>query len=115
MSTENRLSVRDGIDMIDGHTFLTVEGAREVCATLDINFDEALVISWQTTQEAWETYGFMPTTCPGSGVDGLRLSYHVAHEIGIEEPPGRAYIGTGKQGQANKQAIRQKLSEIGKL
>ncbi len=112
---DSKFSVREAVDLIDGHIFLTVETAREVCAALEISFDEALVISWQTQQEAWEKYGFVPQVNPGSGIDGLRLSYHVAKALGIEEPPGRAYIGTGKQAQANKQAIRQKLSELGKL
>ncbi len=113
MSAE-QLSVRDAIEYLDGHTLLSVDGARMACQALGVELDEKLIIVWETAQEAWDKWGFHATISPGRGVDGLRLSYHVASALEID-PPGHAYTGVGFQSQANRRAIRQKLSELGKL
>jgi hypothetical protein len=109
-----KLTASNAVDCLNGHVILSVERAREVCQVLEVHFDENLVMSWETGQEAQQKYGFIATVSPGTGVDGLRLSYHVAKELGLDAP-GQCYIGVGKQSHANQQAIRQQLSILGKL
>lgn len=109
------LTVLEAVDSLNGHAILSADGARRVCLTLGIELDETLVMSWQTVQEAYDKYGFFATKEAGDGVDGLRLSYHVAKALGIQDPPGRNFTGKGFQSRANQQAIRQRLSELGRL
>ena len=107
--------IRDAIERLDGHTIMTVKSAKDICQLLDIPFDDKLVMSWKDRQDAWDTYGFVATEQgPGSGVDGLDLSYYIAEQLGLGRP-GSGFTGKGFQSRANQQAIRQKLSEFGKL
>lgn len=102
------------LERLDGHVMLSPETAREVCAVLDVPFPEEFILSWQTTQEAWERYGFVATIAPGQGVDGLALSYHVCSQLGID-PPGRHFVGKGFQSKANGDAIKKRLDEFQSL
>lgn len=109
------MNVREAIECLRGHNVLSVSSARLVCETLHLPFDETLVLSWQTRDEAFQKYGFVAYSEPDSGVFGLNLSYHVAKALGIQEPPGQKFTGKGYQSQANSQAILQVLSERGMI
>jgi hypothetical protein len=107
--------IREAVAHLDGHAILSANAAKEVCQTLDIPFNDQLLLRWQNREEAWNTYGFVATAQgAGEGVDGLDLSYHVAEHLGLGRP-GAAFGGKGYQARANQQAIRRKLSELGKL
>lgn len=104
-------SVEDAINALDGHAVLTVEGAKEICQTLGVPFDETLIFSWETSRQALDDYGFFPyTEGKGSGVDALRLSYTIVQQLGIQPAPGNAFSGKGFQARANREAIREKLT-----
>jgi hypothetical protein len=106
--------VREAIECLDGHAVMSPDSARQVCEAIGVDFNERLVMSWQTAQEAIQTLGFFPVASIGQGVDGLDLSYHIAEQLNLGRP-GAGFTGRGFQSRANQQAIRQKLSEAGKL
>lgn len=110
------MNILEAVAHLDGHTIITTETADAVCKTLEVPpYSKQLVMSWQSRQEALDTYGFVAIhDGPGSGVDGLDLSYHVTTSLGIDRP-GSCFSGVGLQARTNQQAIRQKMSELGKL
>lgn len=110
------MHIRDAIERLDGHvTVMTVTSAKKICQALDLPFGEKLIMSWESSQQAWEKYQFIPVeNGPGEGVDGLKLSYHITEHLGLGKP-GYTFTGVGFQARANRQAICQKLSELGKL
>jgi hypothetical protein len=98
----------------DGHSVLTEEAARAVCGVLGVAYPTELVISWQGAADAFGRYGFLPyDDVPGSGVEGLDLSYHVARSLGLGAP-GSGFTGRGFQAQANARAIEAHITSISK-
>jgi hypothetical protein len=102
-------------DLLEGHGFISVQAAREVCAAADVLFISDLVISWQSRADAFSRYGFIPT-CEGagSGVDSLDLSYYLCRQFHLDAP-GHAFSGVGSQSRANTDAILQELDKRGLL
>lgn len=95
--------------LVDGHSVLSEETAREVCEVLGVPFPEDAVMQWAGQADAYRRYGFLPFEDePGTGVGNLELSYHVARALGLDAP-GSAYGGKGFQARANVRAIRQRL------
>ena len=98
----------------DGHSVLSEEGARQVCAVFGVSFADWLVMRWESKQDAYDRYGFIAVEDgPSSGVNCLDLSYHVASALGLGAP-GRTFTGRGFQARANSQAIAQRVREDGK-
>lgn len=100
-------------EALEGHQVLSVEYAQTICQWLAIPFDEQLVISWNSKQQAWREYGFVAVKETGSCVFGLDLSYYVCAKLGIDPAPGAHFTGKGFQTQANFSAIKKKLEERG--
>src|SRR6266536_2525360 len=93
----------------DGHSVLGVEGAIALCEAVGVPFSGELVFAWESTEQAWGDFGFMAAASgPGTGVNCLALSYHVAKALGLGAP-GRGYSGRGFQAQANGRAIARLL------
>ncbi len=98
----------------DGHSVLSEEETRQVCEVFNLPFPGDLVMRWESEQDAYDRYGFLPfEDAPGSGVGTLDLSYHVARKLGLGAP-GSAYSGRGFQARANSWAIADLLREDGK-
>jgi hypothetical protein len=43
-------------DLLEGHGFINVQSAREVCAAADVLFISDLVMSWQSREDALSRY-----------------------------------------------------------
>lgn len=104
----------DAIEALTGHHIIAVESAQVICDSLGVFFSETLIIRWESVEEAFEKYDFNPEQVPGSGVDTLDLSYHVAEQLGLGSP-GKDQKWRGAQAGANRQAIRQHFIQAGKL
>src|SRR6266581_8812819 len=88
-----------------GHIVFTEDSAREICAAFNVSFPEDRVMSWQSQQDAFDCYGFVPRIdAPGTGMDDLELSYHIAGQLGLGAP-GIAFMGRGYQARVNVRAI----------
>ncbi len=110
------LTVCDAVELLgDGHSVYLVAVARRICQVVGVAFEESLVFSWQSRQDAFERYGFFAhVDGPGSGVNALALSYHVACRLGLGAP-GKVFTGRGYQARANAEAVREKLRAQGVL
>jgi hypothetical protein len=109
------LTVLEALEVVgDGHSVVEVDLAQAVCQKFAVAaFPEEGVLSWQSQQQAWETYGFFADEDqPGRGVWTLELSYHVAKELGLGAS-GRKFHGRGRQARENMQAIARSVEMVG--
>jgi len=94
----------------DGHTFWTVERAKEVCKALKVPFNENLIDHYKGQKDANpdnEPKGlWLNEDKPVDGVNALRLSNYIKHHFGLE---AGGYIGRGSQAQANAEAVKKHL------
>jgi hypothetical protein len=114
MEELEQLTVRDAVELLeDGHSVYGVELAQRICQVVGVTFEESLVFSWQSQQNALEQYGFFAREeGPGQGVNSLDLSYHVTRSLGLGAP-GTRFTGRGYQARANAEAVRERLQAQG--
>jgi len=94
----------------DGHTFWTVERAKEVCKALKVPFNENLIDHYEGQKDANpdnEPKGlWLNEDKPVDGVNALRLSNYVTRYFDLEAGD---YHGRGFQAQANAEAVKKHL------
>ena len=102
-----KLTLSDALDLLDGHTVLSVKAARAICETMGCVFDESLVMHWNGVGDAAANFDIHGVTGKGEGVGGRGLSNSLCTQLGISPVPGNAYSGRGFATNANKAAISQ--------
>ena len=104
MNREEALEV-----LADGHSVLSVEAAKKVCAAIGVLFGKHLVEVWHSDPPGtFKGLTMNPEWEGREGVSALSLSNYVAAQLGAD---GGSFIGRGFQAQANARAIREKLEE----
>lgn len=95
----------------DGHTIWTVEGAKEICAAVGVEFREHLIKKFKSDPPGtFKGLTMNPEVENADGVDSLVLSQYVAKCLGVESRAGD-YFGRGSQARAYARAIEQALKE----
>ena len=96
--------------LADGHTFWTVEGAREVCKAVGLEFLDELIEHYDGQKDAnpdGHPKGlWLNEDKPVDGVSALSLSDWVADQFGLKVD---SYFGRGTQARANAKAIAEHL------
>ena len=108
--------LNQAINMLgDGHSWLKVEYAEEVCKAFGLKLPKRLIQTYHSQKEANPTNHYKGLTIhtdkwPVSGVASLSLSDYVAEEL-LGEVPAAEFIGRGFGAQANASAIKRFLEE----
>ena len=117
MGLEKSISVKEAIEIlsINGHGILTVDAAKQICISIEVPFDQKLIIRWKSQEDAFKRFGFFANLQgPDIGVDCLRLLYYITDKLGSGHP-GSKFIGRGYQADENIRVITHFLRTNGKL
>jgi hypothetical protein len=116
------MTITDALELLGSKALISQKAARQICDLAGVDFKEDLIKQWELIEGRevvfFQAYGFLPTTYgPGSGVDCMELSYHIADQLDLRNAqghlPGYPYTGAGFQAKANSRAIAQELCRRG--
>lgn len=91
----------------DGHSFMSIEGAKEVCEAFDVPFNDKMVERYANQKEANPTNSpkglwLDKPNEPIAGVATLRLSCYITDYLKLD---AGSFIGRGFQAQANATVV----------
>ncbi len=107
------MTIKEALNWIgDGHTLMSVSGAKQVCKVLGVPWADRLISSYANQKEANpdnEPKGlWLHEDKPTTGVYTLRLSDYVVDALKVDSKAGN-FIGRGSQARANMEAVRDHL------
>lgn len=105
------MTKQDALEWVaDGHSFLKLETAKDICKALNVPFSERLIVHYEGQHDANPTNEYkglwLNEDKPVDGVNSLPLSNYIVDKMGLKV---ESYCGRGFQAQANAGAVKSHL------